>query len=67
MIYTMNLGRINLFEMPSNTTRGTYKVINDNLLPNYFIALEKLKRNVPGLKDYKFELILGFNTSDWMG
>lgn len=67
MIYTMNLGRINLSEMLSSTTKGTYKVINDNLLPNYFLALEKLKRDVPGLKDYKFELILGFNTSDWMG
>lgn len=46
---------------------GTYKVVNDNLLPNYFLALEKLKRDVPGLKDYKFELLLCFNSSDWMG
>lgn len=62
----MNLGRINLSEMLSNKI-GTYKVVNDNLLPNYFLALEKLKRDVPGLKDYKFELLLCFNSSDWMG
>lgn len=63
MTSTMNLGRINLSEMHFNN-RGTYKVVNDNLLPNYFLALEKLKRDVPRLRDYKFELLLGFNSSE---
>lgn len=66
MISIMNSETINSSGMRSNTSIGTYKVINDNLLPNYFIALEKLRRDVPNLKDYKFEVILGFNNSEWL-
>jgi hypothetical protein len=53
--------------MHSNNSIGNYRVINDNLLPNYFVALEKLKADVPNLKDYKFEVILGFSNSEWSG
>lgn len=60
---------INLSEMHSNNSNsiGKYRVINDNLLPNYFVALERLKADVPNLKDYKFEVILGFSNSEWSG